>query len=194
MNDVKKPLRNSWQLVSPVCVTFLKLWVDQKECKRETYSRLFKIIVLELFVTIVNGLRGHPFSKIENFPKKLTFLTPWYAHIRDVSEGKKSEFFRKHYVPYRKKKSPHKILSVKNFVTGKKNRHFFADFFSPDKVRIKSIITKSVNYLRTKFHYKCLPESFIRIFKLAQISEFLKFACNKNIWDKVFNNGPSKIF
>ena len=32
-------------------------------------------------------LRGHPLSAYAKFPEKLTFLTPWYAHVPVLTRG-----------------------------------------------------------------------------------------------------------
>ena len=40
-------------------------------------------------------LRGHPLSTYAKFSEKLTFLTPWYAHVRVRIRGLEMLVFRK---------------------------------------------------------------------------------------------------
>ena len=44
------------------------------------------------FKLVKTSITDHPFSTCAKFSKKLTFLTPWYAHVRVRIRGKNISF------------------------------------------------------------------------------------------------------
>ena len=64
--------------------------------------------------------RGHPLSRYAKSSEKLTFLTPWYAHVRVRIKGLEMSAFRKILRTYLMD-DPLRLLLVNH--TAKKNNH-----------------------------------------------------------------------
>ena len=60
----------------------------EKNSVFEHFSRSERMIILNYIwkgsqiLVLQTMIGGHPFSTYANFSEKLTFLTPWYAHVR----------------------------------------------------------------------------------------------------------------
>ena len=82
--------------MSPKAVTDLKdslyyplclVWLRYLKCRNWEVG-----LVPNLFIMELRMLWDHPFSTFPKFSEKLTFLTPWYAHVR-VYQGLRNASF-----------------------------------------------------------------------------------------------------
>ena len=82
VNTMLKQVKSSL-LRYPMLELALHLFLSDEEVG------LFISLCLESLVIAVFGIRGHSLSTYAKFSEKLTFLTPWYAHVRVRIRGLK---------------------------------------------------------------------------------------------------------
>ena len=127
------------QLLNEVSVLVMHYWIIiwvRIQKSKKSYQGSHVVNGLQPHtIHISNQLRGHPLSTYATFSEKLTFLTPWYAHVRayqgvrNVSFSENIAYVRNGWSlirsvatakqKYREEKRSKKINDQKSIVTNK---------------------------------------------------------------------------
>ena len=79
-------------------LSFLSIYLGDARTIGKKWKMMLEPLSRRLLTNWANPMstvKGHPFGTYAKFSEKLTFLTPWYAHVRVRIKGKEMLIFRK---------------------------------------------------------------------------------------------------